>query len=57
MHWAVAFPVQGLQYLCLSKDQATALKVEQVMKEVYERIGIDYHTYVTTINKKGVKVV
>jgi hypothetical protein len=27
------------------------------MKEVYNKIGIDYNTYVTTINKKGVEVV
>ena len=47
----------GPSVFMLSKDLATALKVENVMKEVYERIGIDYHTYVTTINKKGVKVV
>lgn len=27
------------------------------MKEIYERIGIEYFTYVTTINKKGVELV
>jgi hypothetical protein len=27
------------------------------MKNVYERIGIAYHTYVTTINAAGVQVV
>src|SRR5687767_14412723 len=47
----------GPSVFMLSKDQATAFRVEQVMKSVYERIGIDYHTYVTTINNKGVKVV
>jgi homoserine kinase len=41
----------------LSKDESTAKKVEQVMREVYNRIGIDYNTYVTTINKKGVEVI
>jgi homoserine kinase len=41
----------------LSRDEATARSVETVMKEVYTRIGIDYYTYVTTINKKGVEVV
>ena len=30
--------------------------METVMKQVYDRIGIDYNTYVTTINKKGVEV-
>jgi hypothetical protein len=28
-----------------------------VMKEVYDNLGIDYYTYVTTINKKGVEIV
>jgi len=41
----------------LSKNEKTAIEVERVMQEVYERIGIDYHTYVTTINTEGVKVV
>ena len=27
------------------------------MKEVYENIGIEYKTYVTTINNEGVKIV
>ncbi len=47
----------GPSVFMLSKDENTAKAVESVMKEVYERIGIDYHTYVTTINKKGVTVV
>jgi len=41
----------------LSKDAATAKAVEGVMKSIYDKIGIDYNTYVTTINKKGVEVV
>lgn len=47
----------GPSVFMLSKDEATARSVETVMKEVYSRIGIDYYTYVTTINKKGVEVV
>jgi len=27
------------------------------MKEVYDRIGIPFNIYVTTINKKGVEIV
>ncbi len=46
----------GPSVFMLSKDQKTALEVEKVMQAVYERIGIDYHTYVTTINTEGVKV-
>lgn len=47
----------GPSIFMLSRDKATAQVVEKVMKEVYDRIGIDYHTYVTTINKKGVEIV
>lgn len=46
----------GPSVFMLSKDEITALSVESVMKEVYNKIGIDYNTYVTTINKKGVEV-
>ena len=41
----------------LSRDEATAKNVESVMKDVYNNIGIDYNTYVTTINKKGVEII
>src|SRR6186997_29214 len=47
----------GPTVFMLSKDEKTALEVEKVMQAVYERIGIDYHTYVTTINREGVKVI
>jgi homoserine kinase len=47
----------GPSIFMLSKERKTAIEVESVMKEVYERIGIEYHTYVTTINKKGVEIV
>lgn len=47
----------GPSVFMLSRDEATAKVVESVMKEVYNKIGIDYNTYVTTINKKGVSVV
>ena len=47
----------GPSVFMLSKDEATAIKVENAMKEIYNRIGLAYHTYVTTINKTGVKVI
>lgn len=47
----------GPSVFMLSKDEATAKAVESVMKDVYTRIGIDFNTYVTTINKKGVEIV
>ncbi|HEY6506111.1 MAG TPA: homoserine kinase [Chitinophagaceae bacterium] len=47
----------GPSVFMLSENERIAKATEQVMKEVYERIGIDYYTYVTTINKKGVEIV
>lgn len=46
----------GPSVFMLSSDEATADSVEQVMKDVYTRIAIEYNTYVTTINKKGVEI-
>lgn len=47
----------GPSVFMLSKDEVTAKAVEAVMKDVYTRIGIDFNTYVTTINKQGVEIV
>ena len=47
----------GPSVFMLSKDEKIAKAVESVMKDVYNRIGIDYNTYVTTINKKGVEII
>ena len=46
----------GPSIFMLSINETTAIGVETVMKEVFNKIGIDYHTYVTTINKSGVSV-
>lgn len=46
----------GPSVFMLSRDEGTATAVEQVMKDVYTRIGIEFHTYVTTINPQGVTV-
>ena len=46
----------GPSIFMLSKDEAAAKNVEAEMKDVYNKIGIDYHTHVTTINKKGISV-
>ena len=43
----------GPSLFMLSKDKATALAAENIMKDVYNRLGLDYHTYVTTINNEG----
>jgi homoserine kinase len=47
----------GPSVFMLSKDAGTATRVEQIMKDIYTRIGLDHHTYVTTINQQGVKVI
>ncbi|HSR38945.1 MAG TPA: homoserine kinase [Phnomibacter sp.] len=46
----------GPSVFMLSADKATALAVEKEMQAVFARIGIDHHTYVTTINPQGVKL-
>lgn len=47
----------GPSIFMLSKEEETAHKVEETMKEIYEKIGVDYKTYVTKINQEGVKIV
>jgi len=47
----------GPSIFMISKEEGTAKKVEEIMKEIYEKIGIDYKTYVTEINPEGVKIV
>jgi homoserine kinase len=46
----------GPSIFMLSKNAPTAISVEAAMKYVYDKMGIAYHTHVTTINKEGVKV-
>lgn len=47
----------GPSIFMLSEREATAKAVEQVMQTVFDKIGIAYHTYVTTVNKTGVAIV
>ncbi len=47
----------GPSVFMLSSNEAIAFLVEQVMRSVYDRIGLNYHTYVTTINQQGVKCI
>lgn len=46
----------GPSIFMLSRDKHTAEAVAQSMSDVYERIGIDYHTYVTRIAQQGVQL-
>jgi len=44
----------GPSIFMLSKNESTAQQVAMVMQEVYSRLGIIHHTYVTTINQQGI---
>ena len=46
----------GPSVFMLSKEKITAQAVAKEMEDVFEKIGIDYHTYVTSINQHGVKI-
>jgi homoserine kinase len=46
----------GPSLFMLSKDRNTAVAAEGIMKDVYDRLGLDYHTYVTTINNEGCRL-
>ncbi|HYK55404.1 MAG TPA: homoserine kinase [Flavisolibacter sp.] len=43
----------GPSIFMLSRDEVTANQVAAVMQQVYNKLGIAYHTYVTTINQQG----
>jgi homoserine kinase len=47
----------GPSIFMLSTNEETARNVEKIMKGIYEKIGVDYKTYITTINTEGVKIV
>ena len=47
----------GPSIFFLSKEKDTAVKVEDAMKELYTRLGLAHHTYVTSINQSGVQIV
>jgi len=47
----------GPSIFMLCKNEVTAVDVESEMKNIYDKIGISYHTYVTTINTHGVRIV
>ena len=46
----------GPSIFMLSKSHETALQVEQVMQDIYRNIGIDFRTYVTSLNKGGITI-
>ncbi len=46
----------GPSLFMMSRDKKTAVAIEGIMKEIYNSIGIDYYTYVTTVNKNGCSI-
>lgn len=46
----------GPSLFMMSRDKKTAVVIEGIMKEIYNSIGIDYYTYVTTVNKNGCSI-
>lgn len=47
----------GPSIFMLSKDEKTAAAVEQEMKKVYTAIGIEFKTYLTKMNGKGITTI
>ncbi|MCU7694798.1 homoserine kinase [Haoranjiania flava] len=47
----------GPSIFMLSKNEQTAKDVAAVMQNIYHNLGIDFYTYMSQINKEGVKVV
>ena len=47
----------GPSIFMLSTEEKTANTVEKIMIDIYTRLGIDFKTYVTTINTKGVQLI
>lgn len=47
----------GPSMFMFSKNENTATDIEKAMQNVYDHTGIEYKTYVTRINKKGVTVI
>ena len=46
----------GPSIFMLSANEQTAIDVQNRMKDIYQRLGIDYNVYVTTISKQGVRI-
>lgn len=47
----------GPSIFMLCKEETTAKNVASIMEDVFTQLGIEYKTYVTTINKNGTEVI
>ncbi|MDR0692927.1 MAG: homoserine kinase [Prevotellaceae bacterium] len=46
----------GPSIFALSSDEATAHKVAQAMRRGFDHVGIENHTFVSPVNKEGVRI-
>jgi homoserine kinase len=46
----------GPSVFMLSREEKTAYQLELIMKAVYNQIGLEQYTYVTSINNNGVRI-
>jgi homoserine kinase len=47
----------GPSIFMLSREASVAEKIAVIMQDIYKSLGIDYKTYVTTLNTKGVRII
>jgi len=47
----------GPSLFMLSADRTTAAQAEEVITAIYNRIGLEHHSYVTTINPQGCTII
>ena len=47
----------GPSIFMLNKEEGIARQTEKIMQEVFMQVGIEFRTYVTTVNREGVKVI
>jgi homoserine kinase len=47
----------GPSIFMLNRNQETAEQVEDVMSNIYTRIGIEFKTYVTKLNTTGISII
>ena len=47
----------GPSIFMLSRDEKTANKIALEMTAIYSSMGLDHHTYVTTVNQKGIQLI
>jgi homoserine kinase len=46
----------GPSIFMLSREARTAEAIAGIMEEIYTKLGIDFKTYVTTLNTEGVRI-